>query len=395
MSQRLFNLSPDLKKLRDEGFNLEARSGFLLVRGVPYVNSRREVSRGVLIMELTLAGDVTTKPATHMAHFDGDHPCDEHGAPIAKIRNASEAKSLASDVAIKHSFSAKPQVSGAYADYYEKVTTYVQVISVPALKLDPYITARTFPPIEPDADDLGPFNYVDTSSSRSEIVPISEKLRMSKVTVVGLGGTGSYVLDLLAKTPVGQIHLFDGDRYLQHNAFRSPGAPSLEELNQTPFKVSYLKGIYAKMHRGIVEHPYYLNSANVRELAEADFVFLCMDSGEAKRLVVDSLESFGKPFIDVGLGVSQSDGVLGGIVRVTTSTPEKRDHFRDWVSFKDAAKDNEYKSNIQIADLNCLNAALAVIRWKKFCGFYRDFKAEHHSQYTIEGGLLIHEARKA
>jgi len=39
--------------------------------------------------------------------------------------------------------------------------------------------------------------------------------------------------------------------------------------------------------------------------------------------------------------------------------------------------------NIQVADLNCLNATLAVIRWKKMCGFYFDLKHERYSSYTI------------
>jgi hypothetical protein len=38
-----------------------------------------------------------------------------------------------------------------------------------------------------------------------------------------------------------------------------------------------------------------------------------------------------------------------------------------------------------------LNAALAVIRWKKRFGFYRDLKAEHHSQFSIDTNLLINE----
>ena len=78
-----------------------------------------------------------------------------------------------------------------------------------------------------------------------------------KIAIIGLGGTGSYVLDLVAKTPVKEIHLFDGDTFLQHNAFRSPGAPSGEELRAKLPKVTYLKNAYGKMHTGIVAHPVY------------------------------------------------------------------------------------------------------------------------------------------
>lgn len=56
---------------------------------------------------------------------------------------------------------------------------------------------------------------------------------------------------------------------------------------------------------------------------------------------------------------------------------------------------NEYDVNIQIADLNALNAALAVIKWKKLMGFYQDLDLEHHCTYTIGGNLLHNEDASA
>jgi hypothetical protein len=60
---------------------------------------------------------------------------------------------------------------------------------------------------------------------------------------------------------------------------------------------------------------------------------------------------------------------------------------RGRVSFEDGADGNEYNRNIQIADLNALNAALAVIKWKKLFGFYRDMKSAsqpvHHRHQSV------------
>ncbi len=64
-----------------------------------------------------------------------------------------------------------------------------------------------------------------------------------------------------------------------------------------------------------------------------DFVFLCLDKGAPKKLIVEKLEEFNIPFIDVGMGIQLNDDALGGIVRVTTSTSQMRDHFRSRVSF--------------------------------------------------------------
>ena len=43
------------------------------------------------------------------------------------------------------------------------------------------------------------------------------------MAVIGLGGTGAYVLDFFVKTPVREIRAFDLDAFHVHNAFRSPG----------------------------------------------------------------------------------------------------------------------------------------------------------------------------
>jgi hypothetical protein len=393
MSQQLINRSPDLKKLRAEGYDVEIRSGHLLVKDVPYVNARREVKRGILVSTLTLAGDATTTPDNHVAYFVGDHPCRPDGREIGQIKNASDRKVLTEGLVVDHTFSAKPH--DPYPDYYAKMTTYVGILEGQARVIEPAVTAKTFPVIEAGNDDEDTvFNYVDTASSRAEIDVIAKKLAIPKVAIVGLGGTGAYVLDLVAKTPVEEIHLFEGDAFLQHNAFRSPGAPSIEELRAKPGKAAYLQGIYAKMRRGIVVHPEHVGPENVELLREMQFVFLCLDRGPSKKLVVERLEEFGIPFIDVGMGVYETDGMLGGVLRVTTSTPEQRDHFRSRVSFSDGDGHNEYARNIQTADLNALNAALAVIKWKKRFGFYIDLDREHHCTYTIDGNTLTNEDRR-
>lgn len=390
MSQQLISRSPDLKRLQDEGYDVEVMSGHLLIRNVPYVNSNKEIKLGILASELTLAGDETTRPNTHVALFAGDYPCNKDGSEIVNIKHQSAKQQLNKDLVVHHSFSSKP--SGGYKDYYEKMTTYVAIISSPAQAIDPAVTATTFPVIECEEED-SVFNYIDTSSSRAETNVVTKKLQLGKLGIVGLGGTGSYVLDLVAKTPVKEIHLFDEDLFLQHNAFRSPGAPSIDELRKRQNKVTFFQEIYSRMHRNIIAHDCYVDDSSVDQLRGMDFVFLCLDKGKAKKLIVTKLEEFSIPFIDVGVGVYQVNGSLGGVLRITSSTVTQREHVRakGRISFSDGDNDNDYSRNIQIADLNALNAALAVIKWKKLFGFYLDLENEHHSTYTIDGNKLINE----
>lgn len=390
MSQRLIGRSPDLKRLRDEGYDIGITSGYLIVKDVPYVNSNKEIKRGILVSKLILAGDETAKPDNHVAYFAGGYPCHQDGTEIARIRNASAKIKFGPDLEVDHTFSARPVPSGKYEDYYEKVTNYVAILSGPAQAIDPNVTAKTFPVVEPGEEE-SVFNYIDTASSRAAINVVTKKLELGKIVIIGLGGTGSYVLDLVAKTPAKEIHLFDGDEFLQHNAFRSPGAPSIDDLRAKPRKVTYLKNLYSKMHRGIVAHGTYVAGENVEHLRGMDFAFLCLDQGAEKKLIVEKLEEFDIPFIDVGMGLDMRGDSLGGILRVTTSTPRQREHVKARISFYNGDEHNEYAQNIQIADLNALNAALAVIKWKKLFGFYMDLDQEHHSTFTIDGNALINE----
>ena len=355
------------------------------MREVPYVNAQRQVRKGALISSLTLAGDITTRPDTHVVHFDGDYPCGADGTPIQQIVNQSGDFDLGNGVTAKHIFSSKP--SEGYPDYYQKMTTYANILSGPATTLKPEVSARIFR--NPEGEEDSVFMYAETASDRVGIGGLTERLAEEKVAIVGLGGTGSYVLDLVAKTPVREIRLFDGDEFLQHNAFRSPGAPSIEELRDAPMKVNYLKNIYSRMHSKVIAHPAPIDESNLNLLDEATFAFICMDGNEAKRLVVGKLEAIDVPFIDTGMGINLGDGSLIGILRTTASTPEKRDHIQNRISFAGDGEDGIYESNIQVADLNALNAVMAVIKWKKIRGFYRDDEGEHHSTYTIDGNMLL------
>ena len=384
MSQKLFNLSPDLKRLREEGYYVEKIGGFLVMREVPYVDSQKRVRLGALISSLCLAGDITTKPDNHQLHFAGDFPCHADGSLIKLGRQACNI--TVADLIAKHKFSSKP-ING-YTDYYHKMSTYANLLSGPAATIDPKVTAKVFRSPEPEEESI--FQYTETASDRVGIGELSKLLAGDRIAIIGLGGTGGYILDAVAKTPAREIRLFDGDTFLQHNAFRAPGAPSLEEIREVISKVEYFKRIYSRMHKGIVAHNCMMGAEAIHLLDGVTFAFLSMDAGEAKRLVVKKLESIGASFVDVGMGLELVDGSLGGILRTTTSTPKKREHVHSGrISFAGGGEEDIYASNIQVADLNALNAMLAVNKWKRIRGFYRDLECEHHSTYTTDGNMLL------
>jgi ThiF family len=393
MSQQLISRSTDLTQLRDDGYEVEVRGNYLLVHSVPYVNAQKQIALGILVSELTLAGDVTVKPNTHVVQFAGDHPCSREGTPIIQIALGSATQQLLPGLTVNHSFSNKP--AAGYANYHEKMTRYIDIISSPAKSLNQNIDARTFKPIESVGTDAV-FRYIDTASSRAGISMISGRVAKMRIAIVGLGGSGSYVLDFVAKTSVQQIHLFDDDLYLQHNAFRSPGATSLQDLQRQMKKVEHFAEVYSRMRTGVVPHAMRLEEINVHLLHEFDFVFLCVDKGSVRGIILNSLKVHDIPFVDVGMGVEVTpDQKLLAVCRTTAGTNGRWAHIESRVPLADMDGDAAYTQNIQIAELNALNAAFAVIKWKKIVGVYEDADPDHHSTYSTNFQLLTSEERPA
>jgi hypothetical protein len=303
LSRRPIARSADLSRLLAEGYDVAVRAGHLVVSRIPYVTAGRTVAYGTLITRLDLQDDRTKAPDDHTIFFVGQYPCDKGGRPIEAIRNSSGSVKIAEGLVADHRFSAKPQPKGNYDNYYDKIVNYAAILSGPARALDTSVRPNpgSFVPAAEDDDSI--FKYLDTASPRAEITAATAKLEMRKVVFIGLGGSGSYILDLIAKTPVEQIHTYDGDILHQHNAFRAPGAASGDELAAEPKKVAYFGEIYSKMRRGIVSHPEHVDASNIDQLRDADFVFVCIDDGPAKAFILEKLQEFGRSFIDVGMGI--------------------------------------------------------------------------------------------
>jgi hypothetical protein len=387
MSLRQISLSDDLVGLREAGHEVRWIANHLVIEHVPYVTPAKVVAYGRLVSTLELNDEVTLKPTQHEAYFAGERPCNASGQPLGLI-NSSGHRVLADGLEVDHTFSQKP--AGGYADYYQKMSTYISLLSRHARELDPTATATTFTVYEDDDEDPR-FVYSDTASTKVQIQAYSDRLREQKIAIVGVGGTGSYVLDLVAKTHVKEIHLWDDDRFVQHNAFRGPGAPSKERLAEVPQKVDYWAEEYSRMKLAITPHDCRVDGGNVHDLRGMDFVFVCIDDGASRKLIADELEEFGVPFIDTGLGVVRGEQGLSGLVRTTTITPEYR-AAKGRLPVETAAPD-DYERNIQVADLNALNATMAVVRWKKRAGFYASVPGdiEHQSLYAIFDNELTNE----
>ena len=93
------------------------------------------------------------------------------------------------------------------------------------------------------------------------------------------------------------------------------------------------------------------------------------------------------------MGLYRVNGSIAGTIRATAFYPEHNSHAIDCLDMAGCSAPGEYERNAQLAELNALNATLAVIKWKKVRGFYCDLERELNCEYVIDGNKLINSYR--
>ena len=386
MSRLLISRSPDLLRLRGEGFSVRLVDAHAVVEDVPYLDADGQLRRGALISALALRDDEVVEPDDHTVFFSGEMPHDAHGRMGWLLADPECRGSLSDGTTYQYRFSQKPS-GKMYANYYLKFRRYLGLLEQSVQASFPGASAATWQPVDGDPAE-SVFILEDTWSPRARISGIVNRLKSMNVAIVGVGGTGSHVLDLIAKTPCREIHLFDGKTILQRNILRLPGATDRATVKSGPNKANHYAGIYGALRRGIVPHPFALDAANIEALRGMDFVFLCVDKPAARGLIAQWLHREGIAFVDVGMGLNLTDDdKLVGMVRTSLVLPGQLDVADLPVSDVDLG-DDLYNTNVQTVELNSLNAALAVIAWKKYCGIYGQVKQAPQSLYVVSANRI-------
>ncbi|MBR0418177.1 MAG: ThiF family adenylyltransferase [Erysipelotrichaceae bacterium] len=380
MSDAVINRNKDLLELQNQGYELDIKEGCAIVRNIPYLNHNLDIRYGILVSPINMINDIVKYDGQHVIYFSGEEPYRKNGERLDAIILGSVNQTLAG-IHVNFQFSNKP--SNGYKDYFGKFTRYIDILTSEARAVDSSVTAKTFKKVISYEDSI--HWYTDTNSSRAAITDINDKLKGHNIAIIGLGGTGSYILDQIAKTPVSSIHLFDGDLFCQHNAFRAPGAPPKEIFPKQFNKADYYKFEYGNMHKGIISHPYFVDENNVDELSGCDFVFLALDSGSSKRIIINYAVVNGMEFIDCGIDVIRQNDYLIGLLRNTFYRGNNIETIKTHISF-DSDDNDLYRSNIQTSELNTLSAIMAVIEWKKRCGFYLSICEKDNYVFSTDTG---------
>lgn len=383
MFQRLVSHNDDIRRLVEKGYAVAFDSNYLVVRDIPFLDDQGQSRNGALVTKLVFIDQNRVTQEDHQVFFAGGHPYQLDGTPIANLGGGTTSLALSercADVVVERTFSSKPIPEGKFADFFAKIESYVGILSGPAIErhgAQPY-TFRS----DSTVINNSVFKFQDTLTSRAEITELASKFENDVVAVIGLGGTGAYLLDFLVKTPVREIRAFDLDEFHVHNAFRSPGKLDSSELGK--LKSEIYEARYENFRHGLRVFNEFVDATCIDAMEGVTFAFVCVDKGSSRAGIFELLISKGIPFIDVGMGLSRKQGTLNGMVRTTYYPPDRAAELRDrqLAELKDGPE-NLYRTNIQIGELNALNASLAIIRYKQLRGFYFEELSNIHLLFGV------------
>ena len=245
------------------------------------------------------------------------------------------------------------------------------------------------------------FRIPNTFEYRAGVGPMQEQIRNQHIAIIGLGGTGSYVLDILAKTPVAMIHLCDDDEMDWHNFMRAPGAPTQNEIdfqrNGLPKKVIYYYNKYAPFRNNIC--PHILRASDTAKFTAflskhvINFAFVNIDQhqeGDAARQdeVYEALFKAKIPFIDSGISLTLNNNQIKGAITTSSYKPGNSD-WRWAIPNAQVAGNHLGYRNIQLPEVNALAATLALMEWRRLTKQYVKNTQSFLHKFRLENAHVI------
>ena len=262
--------------------------------------------------------------------------------------------------------------SGDYADAWQALKTYINAIhggfrsDLAGLESSvnrPY----TFP--------------IHSERSREETIWL-DLVKDERVAIVGLGGVGVWIADLMCKTDVSEIHAWDDDIIEEKNIIRMPGAVNPNDWLSQP-KARWFENTYGQIHGKVIGHKQRITGENAKEMSQnITFGFIAVDNDNGRQLACEAFHESGVPFIDVGMSLQRDEaGIVAGSIRVVTARPYD-DSWKLAIPKVDQTGQEIY-GRLELPDFGATAAARAVLAWRKARGQVEPAQAPKCSVYHI------------
>ncbi len=163
-------------------------------------------------------------------------------------------------------------------------------------------------------NNIVPLRYARNLNTYS----LTDQIRLldASVSVVGLGGLGGTVIEILARAGVGSLNLVDGDLFEEHNLNRQL-LSTCDRLG-TPKSTAAVNRIH-RINPSLSVHAVFqfLNPKNAVDIINGtDVVVDCLDNIHTRFILAEAAEKLGRPMVSAAVG-----GLCG---HVTTLFPRDR-----------------------------------------------------------------------
>jgi len=139
-------------------------------------------------------------------------------------------------------------------------------------------------------------------------------LLKSQVTVVGLGGLGGFVIEILAREGVGRLNLIDGDSFEDTNLNRQLlSTPELLSVSKVKTAINRVSEINPSIDIDFFDE--FLDNNNAEDMIDgSDVVVDCLDNLKTRFTLEEAAKRNGIPLV--------SAAIAGNTGQVTTIFPE-------------------------------------------------------------------------
>lgn len=145
------------------------------------------------------------------------------------------------------------------------------------------------------------------------------------VGIIGCGGTGSALIEMLGRMGIGTLTIVDHDRFNDSNITRMHGTRSGDDKR---LKTDIMDEMIKSLDLGtkVIKISEKLdNPVTGEKLKDCDIIFSCLDDTHFTRLILNQLSIYYYvPLIDMGIGFDSRKGILHDVLgRVDVITPDR------------------------------------------------------------------------
>ena len=237
-------------------------------------------------------------------------------------------------------------------------------------------------------------------------------LRNLRVGVVGCSGTGSVVVELLARNCIGELVIVDPDVVEEKNLNRIINATHTDARKGVA-KVAVLKRAIKKMGTGVYVEGHQADTTDpkvIEALTGCDVIFGCVDSAEGRYHLECMASAYWLPYFDIGVNlqsdsngkISQADAVAHYMHPENSNLMSRGGYTTEQVTAETWHRtDPEYYEKQRIAGylaavgedqpaVMSINMQAACLAFNDFLARLHGFRLDRNDDFAVQRFRFVH-----